>query len=43
MKISGVGILVRENLCKNIVEMNRILHRVMVVVVIFGKKVVRIV
>ena len=42
-KIGGVGILVREDLCMNVVEINRISDRVMVVVVIFGKKVVRIV
>ena len=42
-KIGGVGILVREDLCMNVVEINRISDRVMVVVIIFGKKVVRIV
>ena len=42
-KIGGVGILVREDLCMNVVEINRILDRVMVVVIIFGIKVVRIV
>ena len=41
--IGGVGILVREDLRMNVVEINRILDRVMVVVIIFGKKVVRIV
>ena len=40
-KIGGVVILVREDLCMNVVEMNRILDRVIVVVIIFGKKVVR--
>ena len=35
-KIGGVGILVREDLCMNVVEMNRISYRVMVVVIIFG-------
>ena len=42
-KIGGVGILVREDLCMNVVEINRISDKVMVVVIIFGKKVVRIV
>ena len=42
-KIGGVGILVREDLCMNVVEINKISDRVMVVVIIFGKKVVRIV
>ena len=42
-KIGGVGILVTEDLCINVVEINRISDRVMVVVIIFGKKVVRIV
>ena len=42
-KIGGVRILVREDLCMNVVEINRISDRVMVVVIIFGKKVVRIV
>ena len=42
-KIGGIGILVREDLCMNVVEINRISDRVMVVVIIFGKKVVRIV
>ena len=42
-KIGGVGVLVREDLCMNVVEINRISDRVMVVVIIFGKKVVRIV
>ena len=42
-KIGGVGILVREDLCMNVVEINRISDRVMVVVIIFGKEVVRIV
>ena len=42
-KIGGVGILVKEDLCMNVVEINRISDRVMVVVIIFGKKVVRIV
>ena len=40
--IGGVGISVREDLCMNAVEINRISDRVMVVVIIFGKKVVRI-
>ena len=42
-KIGGVAILVREDLCVNVVEINRISDRVMVVVIIFGKRVVRIV
>ena len=42
-KIGGVGILVREYLCMNVVEVNRISDRVIVVVIIFAKKVVRIV
>ena len=42
-KIGGVGILVREDLCMNVVEINRISDRVIVVVIIFGKKVVSIV
>ena len=43
-KIGSVGILVREDLCMNFVEINRISDRVIVVVIIFGcKKVVRIV
>ena len=42
-KLDGVGILVREDLCMNVVEINRISDRVIVVVIIFGKKVVRIV
>ena len=42
-KIGGVGILVRKDLCMNVVEINKISDRVMVVVIIFGKKVVRIV
>ena len=42
-KIGGVVILVREDLCMNVVEINRISDRVMVAVIIFGKKVVRIV
>ena len=42
-KIGGVGILVREDLRMNVVEINRISDRVMVAVIIFGKKVVRIV
>ena len=42
-KIGGVEILVREDLCMNVVEINRISDRVMVVVIIFCKKVVRIV
>ena len=42
-KIGDVGILVREDLCMNFVEINMISDRVMVVVIIFGKKVVRIV
>ena len=42
-KIGGVEILVREDLCMNIVEISRISDRVIVVVIIFGKKVVRIV
>ena len=42
-KIGGVGILVREDSCMNVVEINRISDRVMVVVIIFGEKVVRIV
>ena len=42
-KIGCVGILVRENLCMNVVEINRISDRVMVVVIIFCKKVLRIV
>ena len=42
-KIGGVGIIVREDLCMNFVEINRISDRVMVVVNIFCKKVVRIV
>ena len=41
-KIGGVGILVREDLCMNFVEINRISDRVMVVVIIFGKKVVEL-
>ena len=41
--IGGVGILVREDLCMNVVEINKISDRVMVVVIIFGKKVVKIV
>ena len=40
-KIGGVGILFREDLCMNVVKINRISDRVMVVVIIFGKKVVR--
>ena len=36
-KIGGVGILVREDLCMNVVEINRISNRVTVVVIIFGK------
>ena len=42
-KIGGVGILVREDLCMNVVKINKISDRVMVVVIVFGKKVVRIV
>ena len=42
-KIGGVGILVRDDLCMNVVEINRISDRVIVVEIIFGKKVVRIV
>ena len=41
-RIGGVGILVREDLCMNVVEIHKISDRVMVVVIIFGKKVVRI-
>ena len=40
-EIDGVEILVREDLCMNVLGINRISDRVMVV--IFGKKVVRIV
>ena len=39
-EIGGVKILVREGLFMNVVEINRISDRVMVI--IFGKKVVRI-
>ena len=35
-KIGGVGILVREDLCMNVVEINKISDRVMVVVIILG-------
>ena len=42
-KKSGVGILVREDLCVNVMEINRISDRVRVVVNIFGKNVMRIV
>ena len=37
-KIGGVGILFRENLCMNVVEINKISDRVMVVLIIFGKR-----
>ena len=42
-KLRGVGILVREDFCMNVVKINRISDEVMVRVVIFGKKVLRIV
>ena len=35
-KIDGVGLLVREDLCINVMGINRISDRVMVVVIIFG-------
>ena len=41
--IGGLGILVRKDLCMNVVKINRISDRVMVVVIIFGKKVIKIV
>ena len=41
--MGGVGTLVREDLCMNVVEINRISDRVMVMIIIFGKKIVRIV
>ena len=43
-KIGGVRILVREDLCTNVVEINRTSDKVVIniVVIIFGEKVVRI-
>ena len=41
-KIGGVGILIRKDLYMNVVEINRISDKVMLMVIIFVKKVVRI-
>ena len=42
-KIGSVKILVRKDLCRNLVAINRISDRIMVVIITFSKKVVRII